>query len=552
MLATWSAKTAGELEINMTENETKPERESSRLATALRCAAQGLPIVQLHEKKKNGLCTCGREDCKRPGRHPRTENDIVNPTTDAAIIRENWTQRPNAAIALATGAEDIVAVMITTTERLDPIHADRWRERADDWRAMEGEHGLPHTVMFRRGDRDVLLFKTPRGSVLNGKLQLAEGVTIFGKGRYVRLPGSFDPEGKDRFDPGCAVGDVDIAPMPKWLARMIRLRAGGDREARNPSFERFLIPFDSISVATGVPCKAEKVTLMAESMRVTGIRKPLTVRQVSGCSFALLSDPHELAAMKSLHIECCECTVLLLDETDGQLWQLAELIRQPDLSPLDWAEAIMKWVRLVREKGAQVGHPVGSPQPHDKGFSETERVRGVSRSEVQRAEKIASISDAAKAEIRRLNLRVKRDMVKIGTLPPDQQVAAVHELAGPKDRTVTLRGGAPRKDPQSKASDPASPAEESKQAEATQAEDEPEGRDGNVVESPKTAPDNADGLDIPPALPRTDGGERQYEAFKSRWVQYCAADFAALPAAIQATFATELTLLTTGKGEWPR
>lgn len=447
--------------------------------------------------------------------------------------------------------------MITTTERPDPIHTDRCRERVDVWRVMEREHGLPRTVMFRRGDRDVLLFKTPPGIVPDGKLQLADGVTIFGKGRYVRLPGSFDPEAKDRFDPGCAVGEVDVAPAPQWLARMIRLRAGGDREARNPSFERFLIPFDSISVAAGVPCKAEKVTLMAESMRITGIRKPLTVRLLSAWSFALLSDPHELAAMKSLGIECCECTVLPFDETDGRLWQIAELLRRPDLSLLNWAELVMKWVRLVREKGARVGHPVGGRQAHDKGFSETERVRGVSRSEVQRAEKIASISDAAKAEIRRLNLRVKRDIVDIARLPADEHVAAVHKLAAPKPRGARASGAAQRKDdPQlAKAADAAtSPAKESKQAEATQAEDEPEGRDGNVVESPKTAPDNADGLDIPLALRRTDG-ERQYEAFKSRWVQYCEADFKALPAAMQARFATEvheMSVLATGKGEESR
>jgi hypothetical protein len=86
----------------------------SPLAAVLWCAAHGLPIVQLHEKK-NGLCTCGREDCERPGGHPRTEYGLVHPTTDAAVIRKNCTQRPNAAIAVATGEPDLLAVMITRT-----------------------------------------------------------------------------------------------------------------------------------------------------------------------------------------------------------------------------------------------------------------------------------------------------------------------------------------------------------------------------------------------------------------------------------------------------
>jgi hypothetical protein len=43
----------------------------------------------------------------------------------------------------------------------------------------------------------------------------------------------------------------------------------------------------------------------------------------------------------------------------------------------------------------------------------------------------------------------------------------------------------------------------------------------------------------PPAVRRTDG-DGNYEVFKSRWVQYCEADFAALPAAMQTRFVTEV------------
>jgi hypothetical protein len=49
----------------------------------------------------------------------------------------------------------------------------------------------------------------------------------------------------------------------------------------------------------------------------------------------------------------------------------------------------------------------------------------------------------------------------------------------------------------------------------------------------------------PSALRRTNGDEN-YEAFRSRWVQYCAADFAALPAAMQARFVTEVLSVPSG------
>jgi hypothetical protein len=49
----------------------------------------------------------------------------------------------------------------------------------------------------------------------------------------------------------------------------------------------------------------------------------------------------------------------------------------------------------------------------------------------------------------------------------------------------------------------------------------------------------------PPGLRRTNG-DGNFEAFRSRWVQYCAADFAALPAAMQARFVTEVLSVPSG------
>jgi hypothetical protein len=40
-----------------------------------------------------------------------------------------------------------------------------------------------------------------------------------------------------------------------------------------------------------------------------------------------------------------------------------------------------------------------------------------------------------------------------------------------------------------------------------------------------------------------------YEAFKSRWVQYCEGDFAALPAAMQTRFVTEVLNLSVLSGD---
>jgi Bifunctional DNA primase/polymerase, N-terminal len=170
------------------EAENNSTGTSTRLATALRYGEAGLPIVPLHGTK-NGRCTCGDENCERRGRHPRAEEGRVPyATTDATIIRKYWTDWPNAAIAVETGkwdAQNIVAVMITREDVNAPQTDQLGPARPPEWVKMEGE-AESHTVMFRRGKRDVFLFRAGPGGVPDGKLKLAEGVTIFGKGEYVR------------------------------------------------------------------------------------------------------------------------------------------------------------------------------------------------------------------------------------------------------------------------------------------------------------------------------------------------------------------------------
>ena len=132
---------------------------------------------------------------------------------------------------------------------------------------------------------------------------------------------------------------------------------------------------------------------------MTSVRTLLYVRPGKKYHYHLLSDPYELAALEKIGVTSAQCVVLNLDDVDAELWQIAQLLNQPKLPALDWAEKIMRWVELVNQKAAEVTHPPGGHQPHDKGFSRAGRVLGVSREDVQRASIIASICKEAKAEI---------------------------------------------------------------------------------------------------------------------------------------------------------
>jgi hypothetical protein len=52
-----------------------------------------------------------------------------------------------------------------------------------------------------------------------------------------------------------------------------------------------------------------------------------------------------------------------------------------------------------------------------------------------------------------------------------------------------------------------------------------------------------------PSVLRRTNGDENYEAFRSRWVQYFEADFAALPAAMQTRFVTEVLNLSVPSGD---
>jgi hypothetical protein len=396
----------------------------NQLQVSQLCASHGLPVVPSHGLK-DGQCTCGRGmKCKRPGRHPRTIRDA---TTDGQLIHELWTRWPKAKVIVATGQPGIIAV----TAR------GRKGEQALD--ALASDEAV-ETLEFREGGLHTYLLRAPDDAVPNGRVRLAEGVVVHGLGSFIVVPRNVTRPGRYK-----QLFDNEIAPAPSWLLRLLGSPAGSDtphaeKDGANAmptdgsdedaasserpmiseraeatvherpaisertfddrlNFDLFNLALDWIVIPDSVPpCNEEKVRALTETYRITGARAPLAVREVSARTkdsnpvFNLLSDPHRLEALKRLGITSADCLVMKGDETDERLWKLAEAIHQPEVKWLDWALLVMEWVALIRAKGAQVAHPRGGRQPHDKGFSAAHRVLGISRRDLGRAERFANIS----------------------------------------------------------------------------------------------------------------------------------------------------------------
>lgn len=137
------------------------------------------------------------------------------PANEAEIRR--WFDRwPRANLGLVTGAVSGVVVL-----DVDPAHGGD-----ASLAALMEEHGtLPRTVEARTGGGGRHVYFAHPGSTVPNRVALRDGLDIRGDGGCVVLPPSVHPSGRRyRWRRGCAPGKLVVAPLPDWLAAMVRQR----------------------------------------------------------------------------------------------------------------------------------------------------------------------------------------------------------------------------------------------------------------------------------------------------------------------------------------
>jgi len=523
---------------------TDPEpRSLTTTQVAALCTSHGLPVVPSHGIK-DGRCTCDNKKCKHPGRHPWTIDDQELTTTDHNIVFELWDLWPKAKVIVVTGQQGIIAVTVRGHKGHQALAS-----LADDEEV--------ETIEFRGRHLHTFLLSVPEEAIPQGRVRLAEGVAVHGRGSFIVVPRNVTRPGRYKH-----LYHREVAPAPSWLLRLLGSPArsdtpqlekdGGDmplerddEDTDNPErltfsertfaetldFDLFRLDLDWIVIPDGSSaCDEKKVQALADSYRITGVRAPLAVRELaertkdSDPVFSLLSDPSRLEALKRLGIIYTHCYVIKGDEADERLWKLADLIHQPHVKALDQAHLIMEWVELIRAKGARVAHPRGGRQPHDKGMSAAERVLGVSRRDLGRAKRFANICPDAQAVIREAKLDdIQVALEEIANEPAGQQVEKALE--------VKERYRKPRRNRATKGD--AKPDTAPQQGQVPEAESPdlaPDDRDSDEgteerkpVESPDTAPGEPSGdIDQPSALGRRAGDDEKFEILNSLWDQYIA------------------------------
>lgn len=175
------------------------------LTAALHYAAMGWAVFPVHAVF-NGVCTCGKPDCIRQGKHPATAKGLKDATTDAEQIKQ-WFSVPRN-IGIATGAASGFWVL-----DIDGQPGE------DSLNRLIANHGqLPVTLTHYTGRGKHYLFSMPEGKIPNRVSKLGQGIDCRGDGGYIVAAPSIHKNGNYyRFaDPAPA-----IAPAPQWLVDAI-------------------------------------------------------------------------------------------------------------------------------------------------------------------------------------------------------------------------------------------------------------------------------------------------------------------------------------------
>jgi len=182
-------------------------------AEARRLAERGWPVFPVHAVDSDGRCTCGRSDCVKPGKHPRTVNGLLDATTNPATIERWWSRWPNANLGVVTGAASGLLVL-----DIDPRHggddALHELERAYD--------ELPATVEAHTGGGGRRILFEHVAGLGNSRGGLPEGIDVRGDGGYFVAPPSVHESGRAyEWEADHAPGEVALAPLPPWLVELL-------------------------------------------------------------------------------------------------------------------------------------------------------------------------------------------------------------------------------------------------------------------------------------------------------------------------------------------
>jgi ParB-like chromosome segregation protein Spo0J len=229
--------------------------------------------------------------------------------------------------------------------------------------------------------------------------------------------------------------------------RRIAKDAAASNQATSPSYKVREIAVAKIKVRKGRrPLNPKKVERLVQSMRILGLRTPLTVRPLKSGP-ELVVGWHRLEAAKILKWKTVRCEEIRGGKVLARMWEIGENLFRAGLTALEEAEQTAEWVKLSE----QVAQSSGEKAKKGPGRSEGGKAKAArdlpipgkteeaKRKTVERRLAIAGIDSAAKKAAREAGLDdTPTKLLKIAAeTTTEAQLAKVKALAKGSGKTGT-------------------------------------------------------------------------------------------------------------------
>jgi len=171
----------------------------------------GWPVFPLHGIV-DGKCTCGRPDCKSPGKHPRVAGGFRKATTDLDQIREWWRLHPESNIGIPCGEQTFCVVDV------DPKH-----DGDKTYNELASEHGpFPPTLRAETGSGGHHYIFKPDPRVGNSESKIGRGIDTRGNDKgYICVAPSIHETGNLY---KWANEGTPLAEVPEWIIEKLASR----------------------------------------------------------------------------------------------------------------------------------------------------------------------------------------------------------------------------------------------------------------------------------------------------------------------------------------
>ncbi len=189
-----------------------------------------------------------------------------------------------------------------------------------------------------------------------------------------------------------------------------------------------------------------RVTELMESVKLIGIRSPITYRYVPEMMIngvmtesvpVLVAGLHRLEAARRLGIDV-PALEIEADEITMEMWEIAENLHRYELTVNDRSDHIDRWLKLLAEKNQHGAisrqlDEKSSPGRPEGGVAAAARGLGISEADARRAVKIASLTPEAKEAARSTGLDNNQSaLLRAAKAPAERQEQAIRNFAAEK------------------------------------------------------------------------------------------------------------------------